>query len=156
MNISEDVIKMIKIPEISIPTINIPNIIGYGEKQRLEKISRAFEELKSLEKSLQDETTPSLLKRSVSIQSFILYAMALITICISVKLIYRHYLKIRRRNQNANTTIYISKAPSNNASAPVNPNPIPISRNSRFYANKPNNTNTQNNASSILDLPNDQ
>lgn len=166
LDVPNDVIKMTQAYDMHIPTINIPHIVNFGEKDKLNEISSAFLQLKLLEQSLREQTTPSHLKRNVSNQFLVLCIIIFATLCIVAKLVYRHYLKIRRRRQNSNAIIYISKPSTDNAPTPIvrssHPNPTPITRNvypnlrnSRFYINESNNANNQNNASPIFDLPND-
>lgn len=174
-NISNDVIEMIKIPEISIPNVNIPNIIGYGEKRRLEKISRAFDELKSLEKSLQEQTTPTHFKNNISKLALFSFATSLFVLFLIVKIFYKKW-SLRRKPQvrllpplktiqhrnvpNIPNTELTSVNTNPIISKPLKSNYVPMTRieenkplpSTRFQSLKPMSSTEL----SIFDLPNDK
>lgn len=174
-NISNDVIEMLKFPEINIPNVNIPNIIGYGEKRRLENKSRAFDELKTLEKSLQEQTTPVHFKKDISKLSMFSFTMLLFILFLILRMCYKKWslrrkpkipflppLKtIQHRNVANIPNRELTSINSNpNFTKPQQSNYIPMTKieenkplpSTRFQLLKP----MGGSETSIFDLPNDQ
>lgn len=167
-NLTTEISRMIKFPEPRIPEINISNIVNFGEKNRLELISSAFDELKQLETQLVDQTTPVHFKSNIFYLSTVICFISMIIVIISAKLLYKHWLKMKRRRENnatnkANFFRNTPTIPSNTIISinPMNSNPQ-TSPNSVTPLNKPDEkiypTITlplKRNQQSIIDLPNE-
>lgn len=105
INVSYEIENMTLLNGFEIPLINIPQIVNFGEKYKLEDISKSFSELKILEQQLTKETTPFHLKGNINFLSKFSFIIAIITLIIAIKLLYRCWLKYDRRRKFAKTDL---------------------------------------------------
>lgn len=162
---------MEKLNGFEIPEVRIPQIVNFGEKHKLEQISKNFFELRHLEQELLKQTTPSHLKNNISLlyNSFIIISIIILLIIFKIvhQVLQRRKL-IKRLNDKPNEIIITPGFPLSSTSSPFihsNSNCMPRSRRNisetvepihlkNIISPKNNSYNKNETTSSILDQEN--
>lgn len=93
INMFNEIENMEKLLGFEIPETKIPQIVNFGEKRKLQDISKNFEELKNIEQHLQLQTTPTHLKNNISILTKSLILIAIITLVIVSNTLRKMYIR---------------------------------------------------------------
>lgn len=108
INMSKEIVNMEKLIGFEIPEIQIPQIINFGEKHKLEEISKSLTDLKNIEQNLLLQTTPFHLKSNISFLSKSFIIIAIITFIIVLKILYKMWIKNKAQATLSNISKEIS------------------------------------------------
>lgn len=109
INITEHIQLASQIKGFNIPNIEIPNIISFGQKQKLADISFGLRELNEMEENLTKHISPHALRNDIIIISSILTFVMIIIVIIIIKNSCKCYKKrVTRKEKRSKSSAYIN------------------------------------------------